>query len=130
MFKYLIFNNPTLYCKMNFFKKRIKEFRKTKKFDLLTTLNIDKRNVIKDFLANLFVILSAMFLLTIIYVGVILLILFLTDKSFNTAGLVAIIVAFIGIIGTIYVEYKKRKDLKRDRFDFVSKFNNSIFNWN
>ena len=128
MFKYLIFNNPTLYCKMNFFKKRIKEFRKTKKFDLLTTLNIDKRNVIKDFLANLFVILSAMFLLTIIYVGVILLILFLTDKSFNTAGLVAIIVAFIGIIGTIYVEYKKRKDLKRDRFDFVSKFNNSIFN--
>lgn len=41
----------------------------------------------------------------------------LSSKSFNTANLVTIITALASFIGIIYVEFKKRRNLMKDRFD-------------
>lgn len=118
MFKNLIYNNPTLYYKMQFFKKRIKKFRKTNKFEVVSSINLNTKWNTILFCINVVPIYFVIILVALgVVVGIPFSIYLLSSKSLNTANLVTIITALGSFIGIVYVEFKKRRNLMRDRFD-------------
>ena len=100
------------------FKKRIKNFRKTKNDKLIIEKNFDTLGITTlASLAWLGIILGCLLLISIALFFVALLIYWFIESPSNTGGIITLIVGALGMIGVIYNTNKKRRDEEKDRYD-------------
>ena len=104
--------------KVYVFKQRIKKFRKTNDYNLITEGRFDTASIkLLNFLICLLsIILTIVVVFYIAFISMLLISLIIQQPN-NTTNFVTLIVGVLGALGVVYSAYRKQKDKKKDRFD-------------
>lgn len=116
MFINYLLRSLTLDFKIWFFKKRIRKFRKTKDFKLITKMDLNTNwNCLLVSLAMIGLMLIILIGTGVIALLVALIIHLVIKAPGQTSSMVGLVVGILSLIGVFYVEYKKRKNILEER---------------